>query len=210
MNEDIRVDQIKIIKNWLGTGSINIFGLPFAGKDTHGAELAELFGAAMFGGGDILRSDGMPKHVQDLIGTGALAEREDYLKIILPYFSKPEFHDKPLILSTVGRWHGEEEGVLEATRTSNHPLKAVIWLEITEAEMRKRWTISQALNDRNGRDDDAEHALDVRLNEFKNKTVPVMNFYKEHNLLLKIDGKPEMKVVSQNIINALYKKATNG
>ena len=27
-------EKITVIKQWLGTGSINVFGLPFSGKDT--------------------------------------------------------------------------------------------------------------------------------------------------------------------------------
>ena len=34
-------EKINTIKSWLGTGSINIFGLPMSGKDTQGLRLAE-------------------------------------------------------------------------------------------------------------------------------------------------------------------------
>ena len=34
--------KITLIKNWIGTGSINVFGLPFSGKDTVGVRLAEM------------------------------------------------------------------------------------------------------------------------------------------------------------------------
>ena len=49
--KDLTTTDIEIITQWLGTGAINIFGLPFAGKDTHGHRLAELFGASIMGGG---------------------------------------------------------------------------------------------------------------------------------------------------------------
>jgi cytidylate kinase len=48
--------KIEIIKNWLGTGSINVFGLPFSGKDTVGIRLAELLGAKFLSSGLILRA----------------------------------------------------------------------------------------------------------------------------------------------------------
>lgn len=207
METGSHAEKIKTIRKWLGTGSINIFGLPFAGKDSHGHELAALFGASIIGGGDILRGDGMTKDVQERVARGELAPTDEYLSIVLPYFSKEEFNGKPLVLSSVGRWHGEEFGVLEASKSSGHPLKAVLWLEITESEMRRRWSLSQEMQDRGGRDDDAEHVLEKRLQEFREKTIPVMKFYSDQNLLIEIDGKPEKYLVSENIINELHKKA---
>ena len=34
-------EKLEKIKSWLGTGSLNIFGLPMSGKDTVGMRLAE-------------------------------------------------------------------------------------------------------------------------------------------------------------------------
>ena len=131
--------KLSVIREWLGTGSINIFGRPFAGKDTHGRELVTLFNGVLLGGGDILRNSVVPEHVTTLIRAGKLAPTEDYIAIVLPYLSKEEFSDKPLILSSVGRWHGEEDGVLGAAEASGHPVKAVVYLDITEEGVRARW-----------------------------------------------------------------------
>ena len=49
-------DRIKTIKDWLGTGSINIFGLPMSGKDTQGIKLAEALGAKFLSSGMIIRA----------------------------------------------------------------------------------------------------------------------------------------------------------
>ena len=46
------VDKIEIIKQWLGSGAINIFGIQFAGKDTLGIPLAEKLGAVFISSGD--------------------------------------------------------------------------------------------------------------------------------------------------------------
>ena len=47
--------KVSNIKKWLGTGSINIFGLPMSGKDTVGKRLAELIGGEFLSSGDIIR-----------------------------------------------------------------------------------------------------------------------------------------------------------
>src|ERR1700741_1102728 len=105
MKQVERAQEIQTIKKWLGTGSINVFGLPFAGKDTHSQELAVQLDGKILGGGEILRNSIIPDHVRELIDEGHLAPTEDYIRIVLPYLSKEEFADKPLILSSVGRWH---------------------------------------------------------------------------------------------------------
>ena len=49
-------EKIETIKEWLGTGSINIFGLPMSGKDTQGIKLAEALGAKFLSSGLIIRA----------------------------------------------------------------------------------------------------------------------------------------------------------
>lgn len=199
--------KITQIKEWLGTGSINIFGLPFAGKDTHCRELADLFDGVVIGGGDILRSKATPSHVREHIAKGALAPTDEFRRIVLPYFSRNEFKDKPLVLSSVGRWHGEEPAVLESTAESGHPMRAVICLEITISEVRQRWKIAQDLKDRGERSDDADHVLDNRIEEFQSKTMPVIEFYRNQGMLIEIDGMPARAEVLKAILDQLALRA---
>ena len=49
--------KINKIKQWLGNGAIDIFGRPFAGKDSQCLELVKLLGGKVVSGGDILRDD---------------------------------------------------------------------------------------------------------------------------------------------------------
>ena len=200
--------KITTIRDWLSTGSINIFGRPFAGKDTHGRELEELLDGVLLGGGDILRNSVVPDHVKECLREGKLIPTKDYIEIVLPYLSQDKFAQKPLILSSVGRWHGEEEGVLSATEEADHPIKAVIHLMVDEDSIRQRWQENRLLDDRGGRDDDTEEVLEIRLQEYREKTTPVIEFYKTADLLIEIDGTLDKKIVLGNIIDALYELAT--
>lgn len=195
------------ISDWLGSGSINLFGLPYAGKDTQGEKLAKLFNGELMGGGQILRNSIIPNHVKEAMEAGDLVPTQEYIDIVIPYLGKHEFVDRPLILSAVGRWIGEEEGVIEAAKQSGHPLKAVIFLTINETILRDRWKIAQASGERGGRADDAEHVLDTRLAEFHNKTVPVLETYRNKGLLVEIDASTNPDTVHQQILEALHKKA---
>jgi len=200
--------KIEKIKKWLGSGCINIFGLPFAGKDTQGKLLAKELGGELIGGGDILRSAGMPSHIQDYMRGGELIPTDEYVSIVIPFLSKPEFEGKPLILNSVGRWHGEEDYVLHATNASEHPLKVVLHLQLNEGIVRQRWNELAKLNDRGNRHDDTEEVLEVRLKESREKTLPVIETYKSMGIVITVDATKSRDEVYQEIIDGLYEFAS--
>lgn len=197
-------EKINAIKKWLGPGSINIFGRPFSGKDTQGRQLATLLGGNLLGGGDILRSDNIPDHIKQIMRDGKLIPSEDYVKIVLPNLSNERLAGHPIVLSSVGRWIGEESSVIEATKTAGHPLMAVINLDIDESVTKSRWQLALSLGDRGNRHDDINNTIDVRLAEYKNKTEPVLDAYKNLGLLIDVDGDQPAQKVTHAIINKLY------
>jgi adenylate kinase len=198
---------IKAVKRWLGSGSINIFGPPFAGKDTHGHRLADQLDAVLLGGGEILRGSGMPDEITALHRTGLLFPTDMYLRVVLPFLKQKKFAGKPLILSSVGRRQGEELGVLEATSAAGHPIQAAIYLNVDDATVWDRWEHSDSRKTRGSREDDSYEALKVRLSEFRNKTMPVIDFYRDQKLLLEIDSNQSKDDVSKAILTSLYKLA---
>ncbi|NCQ54071.1 hypothetical protein COV88_02395 [Candidatus Saccharibacteria bacterium CG11_big_fil_rev_8_21_14_0_20_41_19] len=195
--------KISAIKHWLGSGSINIFGRPFSGKDVQGKRLADLLGGKLIGGGEILRhtpSDNIKQHIDN----GQLIPSNDYANIVLPYLSQTELSYKPLILSAVGRWHGEETDVINSLEQSNHQLKAVIYLDISNNDSYNRWLALRTHNDRLNRHDDTEEVLQTRFDEFQKKTMPVIDYYRDKGLLIEIDGTRTRDGVNDDIIQALY------
>lgn len=203
--------QLSTLKSWLGSGSINIFGLPYAGKDTHGQTLSQLFDdAPLLSGGAILRNSVIPPKAKKDLDAGILIPTEDYLNIVTPYLSQSEFEGKPLILSSVGRWLGEEEGVLAATEASGHPTKAVIYLHLADEIVHKRWAKSQEKGDRGDRADDAEDVIETRIQEFHAKTLPVIEVYRQKGLLIEVNSDAEKHEVLENILARLYIRATSG
>ncbi len=195
-------DAQKII-DWLGGGSINIFGSPFAGKDTQAHKLAEALGASVIGGGDILRAHHDQATIKRLMSSGELFPSDYYLGLVLPFLKQSSLKHKPLILSTVGRWHGEEDAVMQAAAQSGHPLKAVIFLRLDEAEMWRRFETNEKLMIRGKRHDDDAEVLKIRINEFQTKTLPVIEFYKHKKLLIEVSGEGAPDLITQQIIEKL-------
>lgn len=203
----INPTQISTISDWLGTGSINIFGLPFAGKDDQTSRLQNLLGGNRLGGGDILRGSLTPE-IKSYLDQGTLIPSALYVKVVLPYLSKPDLAGKPLLLSSVGRWYGEEVGVMQVLEEAHHPLKAVIYLVVSREDALARLRKSKELNDRGNRDDDDERLLLTRFKEFESKTMPVINHYRELGLLIEVDATQSRGDVQASILTELAKRAT--
>lgn len=207
--------NIEVIRQWLGTGAINLFGLPMSGKDTQGERLAAALSAQLLSAGALVRSSGVG--AQDA-NAGKLVATDVFQGVILPNLIATAKPDKPLILSSVGRWHGEEEPLLERLQTSDHPLRAVIYLELDEEQAWQRWREAQARGritetaeanaEQERRADDAsEEIFARRLAEFREKTWPVLDFYAKRGLLLKVDGLGAREEIFERILQALEQKA---
>lgn len=196
-------EQLKLIKKWLGTGSINIFGLPMSGKDTVGVRLAEAIDGKFLSSGLIART--LEKSAnQNITGSGKLMPSNLFYDWVLPYFEKKELWEYPLVLSSIGRWEGEEDQVMSVARASGHPIRAVIMLQLSEQDAIERWEAAKLLNDRGLREDDTNpEVFQTRINEYREKTVPVLRHYQELGLLVLVKADVPRDQVFANVIEAL-------
>lgn len=202
-------DKINSIKSWLGTGSINIFGLPMSGKDTQGVHLAEVLGAKLLSSGFIIRTKEAETR-QHYTDKGSLIPTDIFYEWVLPYFSRNDLTTYPLILSSIGRWSGEETSVMDAAKAANHEIKAVILLNISEADVEGRWQAAKTLGDRGTRKDDQDiETFRNRLQEFRTKTLPVILHYRDLGLLISVNGDQSREDVFDEIIEKLYQKSIN-
>lgn len=201
-------EKISKIKTWLGTGSINIFGLPMSGKDTQGVRLAEALNAKFLSSGMIIRA--MESETkQNYSEHGELIPTNIFYEWVLPYFERRDLFEYPLILSSIGRWSGEENQVISIAAGAGHEIKAAIILDISEAEVENRFNAAKILNDRGGRSDDKDlDTFKTRLKEFREKTLPVLQHYQTLNLLVRVNGNQPRDAVFAEIIEKLYQKAS--
>lgn len=196
-------EKLEKIKSWLGTGSLNIFGLPMSGKDTVGMRLAEDLQAKFLSSGIIIRAYEAEQN-EDMTGSGKLIPTNTFYDIILPYFSREELRNDSLVLSSVGRWSGEEDKIMEAAKAGGHEIKAVVMLDLTEEEVKNRFEAAKELNDRGERADDANiEVFETRLAEFREKTMPVLNHYDELKMLVKVSASGSRDEVYTNVIDRL-------
>ena len=200
-------EKINKIKEWLGTGSINIFGLPMSGKDTQGVKLAELLDAKFLSSGMIIRAMETETR-QKLSDKGNLIPTNVFYEWVLPYFERRDLFNYPLILSSIGRWSGEEDQVMSVAAGAGHEIKAAVILNISEADVETRFNEAKVLNDRGERADDKDlEIFHNRLQEFRTKTLPVLQHYKSLGLLIEVNGDQTREAVFNELVEKLYAKA---
>lgn len=198
MNEELR-----IMREWLGEGSVNIFGLPMSGKDTVGKRLAEDLGAKFLSSGDIIRAVEAEQKT-DMTSSGALIPTDKFYDIVLPYFGHNDLRGYPLVLSSIGRWEGEELEVMVAAEKGGHPIRMVVELDLEEEDVRERWKKAREVGDRGERPDDLDpEVFETRIREYNEKTKPVLETYSKMGLLVKIEGKGTREEVYQQVIEGL-------
>lgn len=179
-----------------------------SGKDTQGIKLAETLGAKFLSSGMIIRA--MEKETKNnYSASGNLIPTNIFYEWVLPYFERRDLFDYPLILSSIGRWHGEEGQVLSVAAGAGHEIKAAILLNISEADVEARFKAAKTLGDRGDRSDDKNlEIFHTRLQEFREKTMPVLQHYNTLGLLIKVNGDQTREQVFSEIVDKLYAKAS--
>ncbi|MDR0980022.1 MAG: nucleoside monophosphate kinase [Candidatus Nomurabacteria bacterium] len=220
------MDKIWWLKEWLRKGSINLFGMPFAGKDTVGRQLAQILDAEFLSSGAILRDYELKNPGSDLTTAGRWTPTESFKRIVLPHLGDEAYEFKPLILGGIGRWDGEEQDVEETLQEAGHPLEVVVLLNLSEQEIRNRWEVAQVGGDqietatlgvqgglnaaaaelkREVRVDDEEwRKVESRISEFRDKTWPIIEYYRAMGMLVTINGHQTREKVLLETVNKLY------
>ena len=199
--------KLEVVAEWLGAGSLNVFGRQFAGKDTYAKVLDPVLDAPVIGGGDTIRAaqaaGTLTPEIQVMLDAGKLIPSDDYRRMMMPVLGSDEYSGRPLLLSAVGRMFGEEDGVVRATQDAGHPIKAVPDVIISEATAFDRLKNTPA----RGRKDDTPEGLRKRLDEFTEHTVPVLDFYKQQGLYLPVDGEQPKQKVFNELVDGLHEVA---
>ncbi len=212
--EELSETDLQQLRSWLGSGSINIFGIQFSGKDTLAHALRDKLDSVIISSGDVMRHTYTGKrsaldddiHRASAVGslTGALMPTNEFQRMMIHRLAEPDLVGRSIILSSVGRWIGEEQPIMKALDESGHTTKAVILLNISEETAWKRWDSNQ--DERNGgrHDDMNKETVERRIDEYKNKTLPVIQVYRDMGILLEIKGEQSRETVLNDTLRALY------
>ncbi|MFW5978541.1 MAG: adenylate kinase [Bacteroidia bacterium] len=189
--------------------NIALFGPPGAGKGTQSRMLVEKYNLAYISTGDILREEikqqtPLGLRAKEVIERGELVS-DDIIVQIIEKKIKTNTQVNGFLFDGFPRTVIQAyilEGLLLKLNTS---LSCMISLEVAEDELMKRM-LDRAKKE--NRSDDTKEVIKNRLKEYKNKTVPVSNFYKEKGIYYEIDGIGTVEEIFNRITNTIEHSLT--
>jgi adenylate kinase len=177
---------------------------PGAGKGTQGERLAERHGVPHLATGDILREHvangtelgiAAKKHMDE----GGLVPDALVIDMILERLGGSD-PMKDFLLDGFPRTLRQARAAYEWGSAMDRTFDAVIMLEVPEDELVRR------LVDRgvaSGRTDDTEEVIRERFHVYEENTAPLIDFYEERGILLRVDGTGTIDEVTDRIEDGL-------
>jgi len=153
-------------------------GPPGAGKGTQGALLAEALGLPKFATGDLLRDAvkrGTPLGLEAraVMEAGHLVGDDIILGVVREELGKPEAA-KGVIFDGVVRTIPQAEGMERLLKEKGRTMDAVLFFDVSDAEILARLGRRREVEHR---PDDDPDALATRLKAYRDQTAPVLSWY---------------------------------
>ncbi len=187
-----------------------LFGAPGAGKGTQGEMLEKETGLPRVSTGDLFRAlpdDGIGKEIKELMARGELVPDEKVVALLKQELEKPKYADG-FILDGFPRTVPQAEKLDELLEGEDHDLKAVIQLDVSEPEIKRRlggrWTCTKCNKIHNfsgepkggceacgaelyQRGDDKPEGIEQRLKTYEEKTAPLIDYYAKKGVLKTVE-----------------------
>ncbi|MDA3802997.1 MAG: adenylate kinase [Patescibacteria group bacterium] len=179
--------------------NIIIFGSPGAGKGTQAKIIAESENLSHLSSGELSRQMVNNKEFGETIKTslakGNLVPNNIIIDIVEDYIIKNRKLDG-FIFDGYPRNIGQAKTLDKLTQKENTKIDLVINLELDEKEALNRIL---KRGETSGRSDDNLKTIKNRLKVYKERTEPLLDYYKEQDKLYTIDGRKTIKQIGKDI-----------
>ena len=181
-------------------------GPPGAGKGTQAKFVADHFGIPAISTGDIFRanvSQGTPLGVEAkrYMDAGEYVPDEITNQMVRNRIEEPDAMPG-FLLDGYPRTIAQVETLDAALAARGTPLDVVLSLQADEDEVVAR-LLKRAETE--GRADDNEDTIRVRLQVYADQTAPLLEIYRERGILVEVDGLGPIDEVSERLFDALDK-----
>jgi adenylate kinase len=181
------------------------FGAPGAGKGTQAKKIAEKFNLKHLSTGDVLRKEITAKTELGIIAQTFMDKGElvpdDVIIGMVEKIIADNLHCEGFIFDGFPRTYPQAEALDIMLKKYNIEISYVIFLDVPQQELIHRLAKRAEIE---GRDDDKNvEIIENRINVYKQKTAPVLEYYEKQNKLYKVDGVGEIDVIFDKIISIL-------
>jgi adenylate kinase len=179
-------------------------GPPGAGKGTQAKRIAEHYGIPAISTGDIFRAmknadTPLARQVRAIMESGGYVSDEITNEIVKDRLAQPDCQTG-FLLDGYPRTLQQVRTLDDYLAETDRPLDAVISLLADTDEVVTRLLRRAAID---GRSDDNEETIRVRLQVYVEQTEPLLDVYRSRGLLVEVNGLGEVDVVSERVFAAL-------
>jgi adenylate kinase len=177
-----------------------LLGPPGAGKGTQGALLAERLGIPTISTGDMLRASveagsELGRKVDGIMAQGALVDDATMADVVRERLAQSDTADG-FLLDGYPRTLGQVETLGGILADAGRTLDGVVLVDVPEEELVRRALARK-------RPDDQEEVVRERLRVYREKTEPLIGYYRQLGLLREIDGNRPIAEVTGQMLREL-------
>jgi adenylate kinase len=185
-----------------------LIGAPGAGKGTQAVRLAQRFNIAHISSGDLLR-----QHVKDQTSLGqqikSYVDAGDLVPdaVVMDMLRKPvvaAVESGGYVLDGFPRTVDQAKAAFEVAHELGVAVQAAVHLDVPDEELIRR------LLSRSRGSDDTEAVITHRLQVYREKTIPLLEYYAGREWMFTVDGTSSPDEVHRDIVGRLGKLAAFG
>lgn len=183
-----------------------LMGAPGAGKGTQAKRLQVSLGLPQVATGDLFRANlknetALGKLARTYMDKGELVPDEVTVAMVRDRLSQSDC-EGGAILDGFPRTTAQAEALDELLEEFSAKIAVVPFIDVNQDVLVERLAKRAEIE---GRADDNEETIRVRMEVYRSETAPLLNYYKEKGLLVKVNGEQSIDEVTADLTNVVQK-----